>query len=178
VEEAGTLVVERLEATSRAAYRSLWELLLDFDLTRRIVVAGRPTDEPLRWMLRNPRAMRITRLSDNLWLRLLDVPAALRARVYNEETTLALRIASDAMCPHNVGTWQLTTNVRGATCEPTDAHPSLVIDIRALGMLYLGGGSASLLAAAGLIDELQPGALATLSRLLRSDPAPFNALGF
>lgn len=72
---AGRLVVEALEATNPVAYRALWSVLVDFDLTRTIVAPGRPRDEPLRWMLANPRAMRITRQSDNLWARLLDVPS-------------------------------------------------------------------------------------------------------
>lgn len=75
-EETGVLVVEGLTATTDEAYRALWELLLDFDLTRKVVAATRPRDEPLRWLLQNPRAMRVTRQSDNLWVRLLDVPAA------------------------------------------------------------------------------------------------------
>jgi hypothetical protein len=29
----------------------MWQLLLDFDLTRKVVAAARPSDEPLRWML-------------------------------------------------------------------------------------------------------------------------------
>ena len=50
----GTLVVEALEATTPDAYSALWWLLTDFDLTRRVVAATRPADEPLRWMLKNP----------------------------------------------------------------------------------------------------------------------------
>ncbi|WP_211207188.1 hypothetical protein [Stackebrandtia nassauensis] len=76
-DNAGTLVVEALEASNPVAYRALWSLLTDFDLTKTIVAAGGPHDEPLRWMLTNPRTMRVTRQTDNLWARLLDVPAAL-----------------------------------------------------------------------------------------------------
>lgn len=50
-----------LEAVTDEAYRALWELLLDFDLTRRVAAVTRPADEPLRWMLADPRAMRVTR---------------------------------------------------------------------------------------------------------------------
>src|SRR6202012_1504473 len=48
VEDTGTLVVEGLQAASDEAYRAMWELLLDFDLTRQGVAAPRPSDEPLR----------------------------------------------------------------------------------------------------------------------------------
>ncbi|WP_250400309.1 hypothetical protein [Streptomyces cellostaticus] len=79
-DRAGTLVVEALEASNPVAYRAPWGLLIDFDPTKTVVAAGRPRDEPLRWMLRNPRAMRVTRQSDHLWARLLDVGRALPQR--------------------------------------------------------------------------------------------------
>ena len=151
VEETGTLVVEGLQAASDDAYRAMWQLLLDFDLTRKVVAAPRPSDEPLRWMLDNPRAMRVTRQSDSLWIRLLDVPAALEARTYDAGGTIVLGIESDPMCPSNEGSWRLDGGPDGAVCTRVTAAPDLVIDLRALGSLYLGGMSAALLASAGLI---------------------------
>lgn len=178
LEETGTLVVERLDATTDEAYRALWRLLLDVDLTRRIVAASRPADEPLRWMLRNPRALRVTRQSDNLWVRLLDVPTALAARSYETSGTLVFAIDADPMCPHNAGTWRLQTDRNGATCSRVDAPPEVSMDIQCLGSLYLGGVSPFLLASAGRLRQHRAGATATASRLFRTDPAPFNAMGF
>lgn len=176
--DAGTLVVEGLHTTTPDAYRALWQLLLDFDLTRKIVAVGRPGDEPLRWMLQNPRAMRVTRQSDNLWIRLLDLSRALEARTYDVAGSLVLGIDTDFMCPHNKGAWRLTAESDRATCTRTDARPDLTIDVQALGSLYLGGASAALLAAAGQIREKQPGAVSLLSRMFRTDPEPFNSFAF
>ena len=92
VEDTRNLVVEAFQAASPDAYRAMWMLLADFDLTRKIVAPARPADEPLRWMLRNPRAMRITRQSDNLWLRVLDLPRALQARSYESTADLTVAI--------------------------------------------------------------------------------------
>lgn len=178
VEETGTLVVQGLHATSPDAYRSMWQLLLDFDLTRKVVAATRPADEPLRWMLHNPRAMRVTRQSDNLWMRLLDVPRALGSRTYDVPGTLVLRVESDPMCPHNEGTWRLDGDPDGATCTRVDTEPDLTLDIQALGSLYLGGASASLLATAGRIHAHRPDAVSLLSRMFRTDPEPFNSFVF
>ena len=50
----GTVEVEAFEAVTPAAYAAVWRLLTDIDLSRRLVVATRPPDEPLRWMLANP----------------------------------------------------------------------------------------------------------------------------
>ncbi|MGH3097313.1 MAG: GNAT family N-acetyltransferase [Streptosporangiales bacterium] len=178
IEEAGTLVVEGLHATTPDSYRAMWQLLLDFDLTRKIVAAKRPADEPLRWMLQNPRALRVTRQSDNLWMRLLDLRRALESRAYSVPGTLVLRIASDSMCPRNEGVWRLEGDPDGARCTRVDADPDLTLDIPALGSLYLGGASASLLATAGRIRDHRPEAVGLLSRMFRTDPEPFNSFVF
>ncbi len=178
VEDTGTLVVEALHATTSEAYRAMWRLLLDFDLTRKVVAVGRPGDEPLRWMLQNPRAMRITRQSDNLWMRLLDVPRALEARTYDVPGSIVFGIGTDPMCPDNEGTWRLEGGPDGATCTRVQTRPELVLEIQALGSLYLGGASAALLATAGRIRECRPGAVGLLSRMFRTDPEPFNSFAF
>lgn len=177
IEETGTLVVEGLQAASDDAYRAMWQLLLDFDLTRKIVAAPRPSDEPLRWMLENPRAMRVTRQSDSLWIRLLDVRAALEARTYDAGGTIVLGIESDPLCPGNEGSWKLDSNPGGAVCTRVTTAPDLVIDLQALGSLYLGGMSAALLASAGRIHGDRK-SVSLLSRMFRTDPEPFNTFGF
>lgn len=178
LEHTGTLVVDGLQALTPDAYRAMWMLLADFDLTRKVVAPSRPTDEPLRWLLRNPRAMRITRQSDNLWLRILDLPSALTARAYETTAELTIAIDADSMCPRNIGVWRLAVSPEGATCSPTKTRPDLTMDIRALGSLYLGGMSAAVLAAAGRIRPHRAGALASISSVFRADPEPFNSFGF
>jgi predicted acetyltransferase len=176
---AGTLVVEAFEATTPAGYSAIWRLLTDFDLTRRVVAAGRPFDEPLRWMLRNPRALRVTRSSDNLWIRILDVAAALQARAYPAEGMLTLAITADAICPDNTGVWRLETSGPETVCRRADiADPDVSMDINALSSLWLGGASPGTLAAAGRITEHRDGAVALMAGLFPSDPAPFNSIGF
>lgn len=177
VEETGTLVVEGLHSASDDAYRAMWGLLLDFDLTRKVVAAPRPSDEPLRWMLDDPRALRVTRQSDSLWIRLLDVRAALEARAYDTGGAIVLGIESDPMCPGNEGSWRLDGGRDGAVCTRVDAPPDLVIDLQALGSLYLGGMSAAVLAAAGRIRGNRE-SVALLSRMFRTDPEPFNTFVF
>ena len=177
VDEVGVLSVEALEASDTDAYRALWMLLLDHDLTRRIVAAPRPADEPLRWMLDDPRALRVTRQSDSLWIRLLDVPVALSSRAYEVPGTVLIGIESDPMCPSNVGTWQLEGGPDGAVCTRSSSAPDLIVDVQALGSLYLGGMSAALFADAGLIRGDRQH-VARLSRMFRTDPEPFNGFVF
>lgn len=175
---AGTLVVEALEASTPAAYRALWSVLVDFDLTKTIVAPGRPRDEPLRWMLANPRAMRVTRQTDNLWARLLDVPEALTQRSYESPGELTFTVVGDQMCPANNGTWRLGADGASATCEPISDAAELTITVPALSSLYFGGMSAHDLAYAGHITAHADDAIGRLARLLRVDPEPHNSFGF
>ncbi len=175
---AGTLVVEALEAANPAAYRALWALLLDFDLTRTVVAPGRPRDEPLRWMLADPRAMRVTRQSDNLWARLLDVPAALSRRAYGGADELVFGIDDDLMCPANNRTWLLRTDGVETVCVATDRAAELTLTTPALGSLYFGGASVHDLAYAGRATPHTADALARTARLFRTDTEPHNSFGF
>ncbi|HEY9338602.1 MAG TPA: GNAT family N-acetyltransferase [Kribbella sp.] len=168
---AGVLQVEACEALTPDAYRALWALLLDFDLTKRVVAARRPVDEPLRWMLTNPRALKLTRTRDNLWLRILDVRRALEARTYAASDVLVLEV-------HGHGRWRLDAAPDGAACTATDADADVSLTVNELGSLYLGGVCASELMYAGRVVERTAGAVSRLDALLRQDRAPHNAVGF
>lgn len=173
--DAGVLQVEAFEALTTDAYRALWGLLLDFDLTKRVVAARRPVDEPLRWMLINPRALKLTRTRDNLWLRVLDVRRALEARTYAATDSLVLDVSDDL---YGGGRWRLDAAPDGATCKSSQDEADLSLSVNELGSLYLGGLRAGELAYAGRITEHTSGALSRLDALLRPDRAPHNAVGF
>lgn len=178
VEQAGSLVVEAFEATNPAAYHALWVLLLDFDLTRTVIAHTRPRDEPLRWMLTNPRAMRVTRQSDNLWARILDVRRALEGRAYDVPGELTFTIEDDASCTANTGTWRLETDGPAAKVSPVTGPADLVTGIEALSSLYLGGMSVHDLAQAGRLRPLTDDAVGKLARMFRTDPEPHNSFAF
>ena len=78
----GAIEVVDLCAATDEAYRALWAYLMSIDLVSEIVLPGRPVDEPVRWLMRDGRALEQIHTGDAVWLRLLDVPAALSARRY------------------------------------------------------------------------------------------------
>jgi predicted acetyltransferase len=164
---AGEVTIRELVAATPAARALLWGFLLDQDLTRKVTWSLAPTDEPLWVMLTDPDAVRLV-LHASLWVRLVDVPAALRARSYAADPHVVLDV-SDAFCPWNAGRYRLA----GGACEPTDAEPDLALDASALGAAYLGGTLLTELAAAGRVTELRPGALARASAAFRADVAPW-----
>jgi hypothetical protein len=84
---------------------------------------------------------------------------------------------TDSLLPSNAGRWRLHAAAPGpvaaVSCEPTAEAASVALDIRELGAAYLGGTRLGALAAAGLVTEVLPGALAPLSAAMTWDPAPW-----
>ena len=176
---SGIVQVDLLEASSAAAYTELWMFLADLDLTKRVIAGKRPVDEPLRWQLADTRSLRVTRMSDDLWVRLVDVPGALAARSYQVAGSLVVEV-TDEFCPWNSGVWRLDGGPDGASCSRASAAaaPELAVDAATLGSLYLGGTAPGPLARAGRIPELVPGALNRATAMLAQPDAPFNLTGF
>jgi predicted acetyltransferase len=115
--------------------------------------------------------------TQDLWVRLLDVPAALAARRYATRDRLVLEVV-DQLRPANHGNFALEGSPEGASCRRTDADPDLRLDVAELGAVYLGGVRFTTLAAAGRLTERTPGALWRADRLFASDPAPWCTTQF
>jgi predicted acetyltransferase len=169
---AGEVVVRELVAATPAARAVLWAFLLDQDLTSTITWAMAPADEPLWLMVTDLDSVR-RRLSDGLWVRLVDVASALSARSYATDPDVVLELA-DAFCPWNAGRYRLA----GGSCERSEAEPDLALDATALAAAYLGGTTLHELAAAGRVRELRAGALDRASAALRGAVAPWCAETF
>jgi predicted acetyltransferase len=178
---ASTVEVNEILAVSPTAYSELWRYLLSLDLAHTIRAVRRPVDEPVRWLLADPRRLRLSRLSDDLWVRLLDVEAALGARGYRTHDRLSFDVG-DAFRPQVAGRYQLTAGPDGAHCRriPADSgtHADLTLDISDLGSTYLGGVRFSTLAWAGRVTEETPGALARADLLFSTDRAPYCGTPF
>jgi predicted acetyltransferase len=175
----GTVHVTDLVTVSSAARAVLWRYLLDVDLVDTIKAWVVPVDEPLRWLLRESRRMRVTRLGDSLWVRVLDAPAALSARTYASPGRVVFEIA-DPLRPDGdaAGRFVLDGGPDGADARRTTDEPDLGLDVAALGGILLGGVRASTLARAGLVDERTPGALAIADAMFAVEPLPFSMTDF
>jgi predicted acetyltransferase len=167
------LHVDDLVAWEPAVAAALWRFLLDVDLVDEVVAVQRPLDEPLRWLLADPRRLRTTDIVDHLWVRILDVPAALCARGYGAEERLVLDLGAE-------GRFVLESGPGAGSCRRATKREKahLALGIAELGAIYLGGVAPSVLAAAGRVTELQPGALRAADRVFSSPVAPFCTLDF
>jgi len=153
----GTVKVHEVCVDDAAAARALWGVLLDLDLMSTTEVGNLAVDDPLLTLLVDQRAAE-PRWTDNLWVRVLDVPAALAARRYAAPVDVVLEVR-DSMLADNAGRWHLIGGPDAAEVTPTDAPADLVLDVRELGAAYLGGVSLAGLAAGGLVTEHTPGTL-------------------
>ncbi|PZR55532.1 GNAT family N-acetyltransferase [Xylanimonas oleitrophica] len=158
----GTVRTGEVVALDAAAARALWGVLTDLDLTTQVHPFMLPADDVVSHLLADPRAAD-QRLADNLWVRVVDVPAALAGRRYAADVDVVLGVG-DARVPANAGTWRLRAEAFGeATCERTEDPADLELDVRELGAAYLGGTSLASMAAAGQVVERSPGTLAAAS---------------
>jgi predicted acetyltransferase len=191
---ANTLTVEYLCAATDDALVGLWHYILDQDLVATVVASLRPVDEPLPWLVSNSRAVHVTDRREHLWLRVLDVPAALSARRYATTDSVLLRV-SDPM-GFASGDWMLRTDHDGrATVTRTDAAQPAVPDpavatpavttpavltlgVESLSSLLLGGTPVDALRLAGDVTEDTPGAAARLGALLHTPRAPYLSTWF
>ena len=168
----GSITVRELLATDPAASAALWGDLLSRDLTNELHARLRPVDDPVQFQLADPRRLR-TVVSDALWARIIDLPAALTQRRYACPVDLVLDVRDSAL-PDNAGRWHLQVDETGrASCDPVDADADLSLDIADLGAAYLGGTRLGALAGAGRVTQLRAGALARLSAAMSCDPAPW-----
>jgi predicted acetyltransferase len=173
------LTVHELMAADPAASAALWTNLLSRDLTSELRAFLRPVDDPLLFQLADPRRAR-PQPADGLWVRIIDVPAALAGRRYSCPVDVVIEVRDDIL-PANTGRWRLTTAAgageagRGlaASCVRVTSAADLALDVTQLGAAYLGGTRLGTIAEAGLVTELRPGAVRQLSAAMSWDPAPW-----
>ncbi len=146
---AGVVEVAELVALDPEATAALWRFVIDTDLSARTRAARRPVDEPLLGALVDPGRVAVTG-SEPLYLRLVDLVGALRARRYRSDLDVVLAV-EDRFRPANEGTWRLVVRDGYAECERTDAPPGLSLTADALATVYLGGVTLASLMAAGRV---------------------------
>ena len=165
-----TVEVRELIAATPDATAALWRYVSDIDLMRTVTAPHQPPDTPLLHLLADPRAAGLS-VSDNLWVRVVDVTGALAQRRYAVSDAVVLEVTDDT-CPWNAGRYLLDGGPDGATCTRTDREADLALPVRELGALYLGGTRASALAGASRVIELTSGAVARADRLFGWSPLP------
>lgn len=175
-DDRGPVVSIRDDAiVSPAARAALWQVLLAFDLYTSIETARLPLDDPLPLLFTDLRRVETTSTREGMWLRVLDVEAALGARTYGVEIDAVLEVLDPLA---GDGRYRLRGGPDGATCTRTDAVPDLRIGVGALGSAYLGGHRFGQLARAERAEADDPGVLDRLDRAFLADRSPVHGTSF
>jgi hypothetical protein len=140
--ETTLVALEVLGSTSEAT-QSIWRYLLDVDWTQSIAARLQPIDSPLFLLLARPNLAKPT-IGDGLWVRLVDVGAALSGRSYLGDGRVVFDVR-DEFCPWNAGRWKLEHGEGSRTDDEAD----LALDVADLASTYLGGFTFRALARAG-----------------------------
>jgi predicted acetyltransferase len=171
-----TLEVEDLVGVDVAASNRLWRYCLEVDWVSTVSAADHRIGEPLRWILGDARAMGEHDRTDLLWVRILDVTAALAARRYLTTGRVVLEV--DDPMGLSGGRFALEGGPDGADCASTTAPADLALSVSTLSSAYLGGYTLADLARGGRIREHRAGALATADAMFRSPVPPWCVTHF
>jgi predicted acetyltransferase len=168
----GSVQVQELIADGIEALREMWRFALSIDLVTRLTCrwAILPLDSPLFAMVTELRRLEAN-LTDALWLRVVDVKAALEGRGYAADGELVFEL-DDRFCDWNSGTWSLKVNGGRAHVDRSDDRPDLSLDASTLGSLYLGTFTFTQMNRAGRVTGGAE-ACARADALFRTDTAPY-----
>jgi predicted acetyltransferase len=162
----GEVRVIEVFATSTEAEREIWRFLHSIDLTVKVDVFSLDPASTLFLNVRDPRALGL-RLGDALWLRLVDLDAALKARSYKPGQSIVLEVTDD-LCSWNAGRYRV-----GDDAGRTEDTADLALDVADLASAYLGAFDFHRLVHAGRAEERSEGAAEAATLLFRTELPPY-----
>ena len=170
------VTVMEVTGLDAAAERALWEWIAGIDLVVRIKGWRAPVPHPLFLGLHDLRRMGLV-VGDGLWLRLIDLPAALEGRSYQGSGHVNVEV-TDTFLPANAGRWRIEVTGGAATVTRTGEPADLALDTTDLAAVYLGGFTFADLLRAGRVGECRPEAIADADRLFMSNAAAWCSTPF
>jgi predicted acetyltransferase len=166
---SGAVTILEVVTPTPEATRELWRWLLDFDWTSRLTADLLPLDHPLFLLLAEPRRMKF-QVNDGVWVRILDVEAALAARTFSGDGAVVLEVR-DAFMAETAGRFRVAAD----GVERTEALAEIALDISALGSVYLGGFTFRELVESFRAEERVDGAVARADALFATAIEPWCA---
>ncbi|PXX66773.1 putative acetyltransferase [Nocardia tenerifensis] len=149
-----TAEVVEMRTVTADAHAALWRALLGLELVTH-VDAVLSDNDPLPYLLTDIRLVRTTARYDALWLRLMDIPAALTARSYRRDLDVVLAVTDPFRDAG--GVFALTVRDGVAECAPTTRPADLELGIDVLAGMYLGAYPARVFANANRLQAKDSG---------------------
>jgi predicted acetyltransferase len=171
----GKLTIQEFVTVDDVTTLELWWYLLSLDLIRDVEAWNHPVDDPLRWVLAEPRALRTKAIRDRYWIRPLDVARLLSSRTYAADIDVTIEVADPLLGLG--GTFALSGAPSGAECNRNGRAADVRMSISDHGAIILGGVAPSELARAGRI-EAGAELLRRLDAAFVMSPSPWGATNF
>jgi len=174
----GTVELLDFVAVSDAAYSALWAFLGAVDLVNTVKFGYAAQNSPLPWLLTDPRRAKTVGQHDGVWLRMLDVVAALEARPWEVPGELVIKVIDPMHLAE--GTYRVTADGTDAEVERVSASVpvDLELGVSELGSIYLGGADPVILARAGRIVQHTEGAALRARSMFALERAPYSPNDF
>ncbi|HET8970057.1 MAG TPA: GNAT family N-acetyltransferase, partial [Candidatus Nanopelagicales bacterium] len=115
---------------------ALLRRLVDLDLMATVKLPEVAVDDPI-WQWVGPRSAGDVIPADNLWVRIVDLPAALPLRSYAAACDVVVDVV-DPHAPWQAGRWRIVVADGEGRAERTDADADTELPVAALGAAYLG----------------------------------------
>ena len=167
------VLVMSLLSLDDEAELELWRYCFGIDLMTHTEAFAQPLDSALPWALVDPRRLERS-VRDHVWLRLVDVEAALRSRSYSRPGRLSIGVR-DSTCAWNQGVYVLEANAEGGSdCVRTNKPADIEMTAADLASVYLGGISFATLSRAGRIEARDPKSIGLADDMFRTERAPWS----
>ncbi|MDP3890651.1 GNAT family N-acetyltransferase [Nocardioides sp.] len=173
--DSRVVVVDDLVARDPRVHLALWRFLASIDLTTRVRHRGARVDDPLRWALTDAFCYQTTGASEHIWVRVLDVVAALSGRAWGADGAVVLEVTDPL--GYAAGRFAVETADGAAQVAPTTAPAEVTLTVETLGSLYLGGVGVTTLRDAGRLAG-DDSAIRRLAAMAHLDRAPYSVTSF
>lgn len=160
----GTLHITELAALTPEAHAALWQTLLSIDLVGEIRSRSIAIDDPLPFLLENPRAFRTCESNDGVWVNVRDIPVSFGARNYRTTDCIVVEVDGKR--------WAIDGGPDGGTCTAVRTRPDLVTSHAWFSSLLYGGMLPSALVAGRRMTARDEGVLARADVFFTTSLAP------
>lgn len=164
------LRVTELVALTPQAHAALWHALLSVDLVGTVVTRVMSLDDPLPYLLRDPRALRTTGVTDGVWAAVLDPAVAFGARTYGTDDRLVVEVTDGDLAGRR---YAVEGGPDGGACRPVRSRPDLTATHATLGALLCGGANVVQLAGGRRLTARNDDVLRRAGHFFGTSPLPF-----
>ncbi|MED5283633.1 MAG: GNAT family N-acetyltransferase [Chloroflexota bacterium] len=170
-DDKGSLIVEEIISTDRESNNALWHYIFGVELVEEISFNRRGTNDPLYYMLKNPRKLK-RNIIDGLWARIIDPIKMLESRTYQESGKITINISGQNQDDIE-GKYTIETDGKNTEVKKTNNNPDISMRPSELSSIYFGSARASEFYQAGLFDVKNNDILRNINRMFSVEQSPW-----